>query len=229
MYNGRRQPSCGGTSRMTRECQVRICEGLGVQFPGPTRQLLILDGSPESRATSRQDTIDAGFADRFDTKPLARPIAEPLPKSFLLVRSNLVDRFAAPEFGPIAERQELCLRTRKAFGMPFPVGEQDRLNQNCIRRLRARRSAHRPVVLALRLRQPKKMLAVPVSQLSCRRRNVCCAKADTARLSSCGIVPGPALVAVWSLGMFGDPVFSNLAESIGSGSGHFAGTVFRAI
>src|SRR5271157_4391258 len=37
MFNGRRQPSCGGTSRMTRECQVRICEGLGVKFPGPTR------------------------------------------------------------------------------------------------------------------------------------------------------------------------------------------------
>src|SRR6516164_10238663 len=38
MFNGRRQPSCGGTSRMTRECQVRFCERLGVQFPGPTRQ-----------------------------------------------------------------------------------------------------------------------------------------------------------------------------------------------
>ena len=25
MFNGRRQPSCGGTSRMTRECQVRMC------------------------------------------------------------------------------------------------------------------------------------------------------------------------------------------------------------
>ncbi len=37
-FNGRRQPSCGGTSRMTRECHVRICEGLGVKFPGPTRQ-----------------------------------------------------------------------------------------------------------------------------------------------------------------------------------------------
>ena len=39
MFNGRRQPSCGGTSRMTRECQVRICERLGVKFPGPTRQV----------------------------------------------------------------------------------------------------------------------------------------------------------------------------------------------
>jgi len=38
MFNGRRQPSRGGTSRMTRECQVRFCEGLGVKFPGPTRQ-----------------------------------------------------------------------------------------------------------------------------------------------------------------------------------------------
>jgi hypothetical protein len=37
MFNGRRQPSRGGTSRMTRECQVRFCERLGVKFPGPTR------------------------------------------------------------------------------------------------------------------------------------------------------------------------------------------------
>ncbi len=26
MFNERRQPSRGGTSRMTRECQVRFCE-----------------------------------------------------------------------------------------------------------------------------------------------------------------------------------------------------------
>ena len=38
MFNGRRQPSCDGTSRMMREYPVRICEGLGVKFPGPTRQ-----------------------------------------------------------------------------------------------------------------------------------------------------------------------------------------------
>ena len=34
MFNGRRQPSHGGTSRMMREYQVRICERLGVKFPG---------------------------------------------------------------------------------------------------------------------------------------------------------------------------------------------------
>src|SRR5215472_14759104 len=32
-----RQLFIGGTSRMNREIQVRICEGLGVKFPGPTR------------------------------------------------------------------------------------------------------------------------------------------------------------------------------------------------
>ena len=37
MFNGRRQPSCDGTSRMNREVQVRFCERLGVKFPGPTR------------------------------------------------------------------------------------------------------------------------------------------------------------------------------------------------
>ena len=38
IINGRRQPSLGGTSRMMREYHVRICEGLGVKFPGSTRQ-----------------------------------------------------------------------------------------------------------------------------------------------------------------------------------------------
>jgi hypothetical protein len=39
IISGRRQPSCDGTSRMNREVHVRICERLGVKFPGPTRQL----------------------------------------------------------------------------------------------------------------------------------------------------------------------------------------------
>ena len=34
----RRQLSGGGTSRMSREAQVRICERPGVKFPGPTRR-----------------------------------------------------------------------------------------------------------------------------------------------------------------------------------------------
>jgi hypothetical protein len=33
-----RKASRGDTSRMNREVQVRICEGLGVKIPGPTRQ-----------------------------------------------------------------------------------------------------------------------------------------------------------------------------------------------
>ena len=37
-FDGRRQPSMGGTSRVSREAQARICERLGVKFPGPTRR-----------------------------------------------------------------------------------------------------------------------------------------------------------------------------------------------
>ncbi len=36
--DGRRQPSMGGTSRVSREAQARICERLGVKFPGATRR-----------------------------------------------------------------------------------------------------------------------------------------------------------------------------------------------
>ena len=38
VLSGGRQLSTDGTSRMNREVQVRICEGLGVKFPGPTRR-----------------------------------------------------------------------------------------------------------------------------------------------------------------------------------------------
>ena len=38
-FDGGRQLSTDGTSRMNREVQVRICEGLGVKFPGPTRRV----------------------------------------------------------------------------------------------------------------------------------------------------------------------------------------------
>ena len=37
-FDGGRQLSTDGTSRMNREVQVRICEGLGVRLPGPTRR-----------------------------------------------------------------------------------------------------------------------------------------------------------------------------------------------
>ena len=57
MFNGRRQPSSGGTSRMMREYQVRICERLGVKFPGPTR--LVSRASPVQTAV-RNCTRDEG-------------------------------------------------------------------------------------------------------------------------------------------------------------------------
>jgi len=63
MFNGRRQPSRGGTSRMMREYQVRFCERLGVKFPGPTRQnpktrrrlvCLLLPPQPDSRTAAKR-------------------------------------------------------------------------------------------------------------------------------------------------------------------------------
>jgi hypothetical protein len=56
--NGRRQPSCGGTSRMTRECQVRICEGLEVKFLGPTRRKS--DSATTWRAPPRAEEFRQG-------------------------------------------------------------------------------------------------------------------------------------------------------------------------
>jgi hypothetical protein len=40
VFGRRRQPLMDYTSRMNREVQVRICERLGVKFPGSTRLLL---------------------------------------------------------------------------------------------------------------------------------------------------------------------------------------------
>jgi hypothetical protein len=49
---GERQLSAGGTSRMNREVHVRIREGLGVQFPGPTRRGQQWPSLPRQRALS---------------------------------------------------------------------------------------------------------------------------------------------------------------------------------
>src|SRR5262245_59284416 len=60
-FSGRRQPSCDGTSRMTRECHVRICERLGVRFPGPTRPLQTSPSyRPHVRFASRSGAVTAG-------------------------------------------------------------------------------------------------------------------------------------------------------------------------
>ena len=53
-FDGRRQPSMGGTSRVSREAQARICEGLGVKVPGPTRQVeKVSDRAYWVRSTSK--------------------------------------------------------------------------------------------------------------------------------------------------------------------------------
>jgi hypothetical protein len=75
IFNGRRQPSCGGTSRMTRECQVRICERLGVKFPGPTRQKETLAGGRvfANPPTSRFARWSPAYLTRLNTASAVPP------------------------------------------------------------------------------------------------------------------------------------------------------------
>ena len=80
MFNERRQPSRGGTSRMTRECQVRFCEGLGVKFPGPTR--LVSRASPVHTAVRNCPGDEGGpfgFGDQ---------VADPKPPQAAVVKSD---------------------------------------------------------------------------------------------------------------------------------------------
>ena len=49
----------GGTSRISREAYVRICERLGVQFPGPTRQ----EQGPEMALAEDDDMVEALSSD----------------------------------------------------------------------------------------------------------------------------------------------------------------------
>src|SRR5215471_3320031 len=61
-FNGRRQPSCGDTSRMNREVHVRFCEGLGVKFPGPTRPERRFAAMPQSFRNRRSTGLTAEVA-----------------------------------------------------------------------------------------------------------------------------------------------------------------------
>jgi len=58
--DGRRQPSMGGTSRVSREAQARFCERLGVKFPGPTR--LVSRTRREARCCAKDEGRSFGAA-----------------------------------------------------------------------------------------------------------------------------------------------------------------------
>jgi hypothetical protein len=62
MINGGRQLSRDGTSRMNREVHVRICERLGVRFPGPTRQ----------KETTQHVRVGGSFRRRRPWRPMPR-------------------------------------------------------------------------------------------------------------------------------------------------------------
>src|ERR1039457_1804213 len=62
--DGRRQPSMGGTSRVSREAQARICERLGVKFPGRLGQAI--------RPATRPPRTEAMRAYSAAERPLTR-------------------------------------------------------------------------------------------------------------------------------------------------------------
>src|SRR4051794_17268395 len=92
----------GDTSRMSRETHVRICEGLGVKFPGPTRRDPDRKGKVESGVAHAKKTplkgqrfeslpfLNSykvqGVAKALDHEPLLTPIPGDLPDRGWLIR-----------------------------------------------------------------------------------------------------------------------------------------------
>ena len=75
---------------MTRECQVRICERLGVKFPGPTRR--VSRASPVQTAM-RNCTRDEGRSSEAGSQVLASNRCKLLSSKAMVVSlSNIVQR-----------------------------------------------------------------------------------------------------------------------------------------
>jgi hypothetical protein len=112
MFNGRRQPSRGGTSRMTRECQVRFCEGLGVIFPGPTRQRVLV-GTPAigAKRTFRKRTGSSCAGGRLWREVDVRRYRCTLRRCAMRRLSAIVP----------ARRAEICLRVTRRNGRRWPT------------------------------------------------------------------------------------------------------------
>src|ERR1700688_4851647 len=75
--DGRRQPSMGGTSRISREAYVRFCERLGVQFPGPTRRPRLGERRFELASPAKDPwagTRGAGWASKLRQIPKRRQL-----------------------------------------------------------------------------------------------------------------------------------------------------------
>jgi hypothetical protein len=105
---GLRQPSCGGTSRMMREYQVRFCERLGVKFPGPTRR--VSRGSPVQTAM-RNCTRDEGRSFEAGSQVLASNRCKLLSSKAMVVS-------VAVNVGRISRR----VRLREASASEPPMG-----------------------------------------------------------------------------------------------------------
>ena len=107
IISGRRQPSRDGTSRMNREVHVRICERLGVKFPGPTRR--VSRGSPVQTAM-RNCTRDEGRSFEAGSQVLASNRCKLLSSKAMVVS-------VAVNVGKISRR----VRLREASASELPM------------------------------------------------------------------------------------------------------------
>ena len=60
----------GGTSRMSREAHVRSCEGLGVRFPGATRQSLLKREASNSTGRNNGESVSPEIGNIGSAEPL---------------------------------------------------------------------------------------------------------------------------------------------------------------
>ena len=115
-----------GTSRMMREYQVRICERLGVKFPGPTRQKRRSDCAPVTSGLPRGRDIVRPTDDRS------------APQGDRAAQQNIHGSFRRPTGYPTGLRRET---TRASYPLALLIGNHCRSRHR--RRLHRCRYLHR--------------------------------------------------------------------------------------
>src|SRR4051795_9649082 len=110
----------GDTSRMSRETHVRICEGLGVKFPGPTRQF--------PGATHLVILVDSHQRQQWLGQAVEKRLREELAKLEVEVneeKSRKVDLERGESFGFLGfEFRRILSRRRRWMPLLLPKGKK---------------------------------------------------------------------------------------------------------
>lgn len=153
-------------------------------------QILPLHCSVERRATIRENAIDTAIIHALGREPSA--------KLLLLVRRDFGDRLVVPELLPVGQSVPCRRCARKFLCVVGPVVDEHALDQD-------------PVWTDFTAGLV--VFDDPIRECESGRLKICCAKADTARLSLSSIVPGPApgIGRAIASGLLAEPVRADLA------------------